>query len=73
MKHERLTRQELVDLCENAGLTILQKEILELRFFDENEPSVTEICLKLHISENKYYRNQRKLLAQVYKYEHGMK
>ncbi len=68
MTHERLTRYEVEDYCANAGLTALQKEILKLRFFDENEPSVTEICLRLHISESRYYRNQRKL-AQIYKYE----
>ena len=69
MTHERLTRNEVDDYCANAGLTALQKEILKLRFFDESEPTVTEICIRLHISESKFYRNQRKLLSQIYKYE----
>lgn len=66
---ERLSIIELNDFCENAGLTKLQKDILKLRYFDETEYSVGEICLKLHISESKFYRNQRKLLSLIYKYE----
>ena len=66
---ERLTRPELDDYCENAGLTALQKDILRLRYFDEHEPTIVAICIELHISESKFYRNQRKLLSQIYKYE----
>lgn len=66
---ERLTKAELEDYCENAGLTKLQKDILRLRYFDENEPTVVAICMDLCISESKFYRNQRKLLYQCYKYD----
>lgn len=66
---ERLNIIELQDYCDNAGLTALQKDILKLKYFDEHDYSVIEICLKLHISESKFYRNQRKLLALIYKYE----
>lgn len=66
---ERLTRIELDDYCENAGLTDLQKEILRLKYFDPHEPTVVAICLQLNISENKFHRNRRALLNQIYKYE----
>lgn len=66
---ERLTRIELDDYCENAGLTTLQKQILELRYFDPEEPTVITICFQLNISEHKFYSNQRKLLNQIHKYE----
>ena len=66
---ERLTRAELEEYCENAGLTKLQKDILRLKYFDENEPTVVAICMDLSISESKFYRNQRKLLNQCYKYD----
>ena len=65
---ERLTRPEFDDYCTNAGLTALQKEILRLRYFDEHEPTIVSICIDLHISESKFFRNQRKLLQQIYKY-----
>ena len=66
---ERLTRPELDDYCENAGLTLLQKDILRMKYFDEDEPTVVAICCELNISESKFYRNQRKLLSQIYRYE----
>lgn len=66
---ERLTKIELDDYCENAGLTNLQKDILRLKYFDAREPTVVAICMELCISENKFYRNLRKLLNQIYKYE----
>lgn len=66
---ERLSSIELNDYCENAGLTNLQKDILTLKYFDAHNYSVVEICLKLHISESKFYRNQRQLLSLIYKYE----
>lgn len=66
---ERLTRIELDDYCENAGLTNLQKEILRLKYFDPHEPTVVSICMQLNISENKFHRNRRALLNQIYKYE----
>lgn len=66
---DRLSIIELDDYCEHAGLTDLQKEILRLKYFDAHDYSVTEICLKLHISESKFYRNQRKLLSLIFKYQ----
>ena len=66
---ERLTKIELEDYFENAGLTELQKDILRLRYFDPRDMTVVAICLELHISENKYHRNLRALLNQIYKYE----
>lgn len=66
---ERLTRPELDDYCDNAGLTALQKDILRLRYFDDGEPTIVAICIELNISESKFYRNQRKLLDQIYRYE----
>lgn len=66
---ERLTRPELDDYFKNAGLTALQKDILRMKYFDEEEHSVVSICIKLNISESKFYRNQRKLLFQIYKYD----
>ena len=66
---ERLTKIELEDYCENAGLTDLQKDILRLRYFDPSEPTVVAICMELNISETKFHRNRRKLLAQIFKYE----
>lgn len=65
---DRLTRPELEDYCNNAGLTDLQKQILKLKYFDSEEKNVIAICQELHISESKFYRNQRKLLNQIYKY-----
>lgn len=66
---ERLTKIELDDYCANAGLTTLQKQILKMKYFDEDEPTVVAICFRLSISEHKFYSNQRKLLNQIYKYE----
>lgn len=66
---DRLSSIELKDYCDNAGLTSLQKDILKLKYFDEHDYSVCEICLKLHISESKFFRNQRQLLSLIYKYE----
>lgn len=40
-----------------------------MRYFDPSEPTVIAICMQLNISENKFHRNRRKLLAQIYKYE----
>lgn len=70
---ERLSSVELNDYCENAGLTALQKDILRLKYFDANEYSVCAICHRLHISESKFYRNQRRLLSLIYKYEEKKK
>lgn len=66
---ERLTRIEYDDYIANAGLTVLQKEILRMRYFDPTEPTITSICMTLNISETKFHRNRRKLLAQIFKYE----
>lgn len=66
---ERLTRIELDDYIQNAGLTKLQQEILTLKYFDPNEPTVVAICMQLNISEYKFYHNQRALLKQIHKYE----
>lgn len=66
---ERLTKIELDDYCNNAGLTNLQKDILRLRYFDARDLTVVAVCLELNISENKYQRNLRALLNQIYKYE----
>lgn len=66
---ERLTNIQLKDYCDNAGLTNLQKEILKLKYFDPSEPTVIAICMRLNISENKFHRNRRALLNQIYKYE----
>lgn len=67
---ERLTRIELDDYCANAGLTKLQQEILKMKYFDADEPTVTAICMRLNISEWKFYHNQRALLRQIYRYEY---
>lgn len=69
MSRERLTRYELEEYCENAGLTALQKDILRLRYYDDRDLSVVQICLELHISHNKFYSNHNKILKQIYKYE----
>ena len=69
MKFERLTKAELIEYCDNIGLTSLQKDILRLKYFDERDLSVVQICFELHISESKFYRNQRKLLTLIYKYD----
>ena len=66
---ERLSIIELNDYCDNAGLTNLQKDILRLKYFDEHNYSVLQICHDLSISESSFYRNQRKLLSLIYKYE----
>lgn len=66
---DRLTRQELENYCDNAGLTIIQKDILRLRYFDERDLSVLQICNILHISERSYFREQKKLLTAIAKYE----
>ena len=67
---ERLTRIELDDICENAGLTETQQQILRLKYFDPKEPTVRAICIELNISENKFFREQRKLLGQIFKYKY---
>ena len=66
---ERLSRIELDDYCENAGLTNLQKQILKMKYFDPDEPTVIAICFRLSISEHKFYSAQRALLRLIYKYE----
>ena len=67
---ERLTRIELNDYCENAGLTQLQKDILRLKYFDDRDLTVVAICIELNISKSKYHINHNKLLSQIYKYEY---
>lgn len=65
---ERLTKTELDDYFQNAGLTQLQKNILKMRYFDDDTPSVIMVCRRLHISETAFYYAQRKLLKQIKKY-----
>lgn len=57
----RFTKPELDEIIKNAGLTKLQKQIITLRAYDENEPSVISICLTLCISEGKYYREMKEI------------
>lgn len=66
---ERLTKIELEDYCENAGLTQLQQDILRLRYFDKREMTIVAICLELNISSNKYEYNRKRMLNQIYKYD----
>lgn len=67
----RFTKPELDDIIKNAGLTKLQKEILTLRVFDEEEHTVVSICLRLCISESKYYREMNKIKKQIERYLEG--
>lgn len=65
----RLTADELEDYKVNSGITSLQYEIVKKRYYDKEQPTVTKICLDLHISEAKYNRELRKALNQIYRYE----
>ena len=65
----RLTREELEDYKANSGITELQAEIVRLRYYDPNEPTVVAICMELNISAKKYNRELNKALKQIYKYE----
>ena len=67
---ERLTKQQLDDYCENAGLTKRQKDILRLKYFDERDLSIIQICMELSISKTVYYISHDKMLQQIYKYEY---
>lgn len=67
---DRLTKPQLDDYCENAGLTKRQKDILRLKYFDERDLSIVQICIELNISKTVYYISHDKMLQQIYKYEY---
>lgn len=50
-------------LKDSLNLTKLQKDIFVLRFSEQL--SVVQICMQLHISESKYYREMNKILEKV--------
>jgi hypothetical protein len=64
----RLTRAELEEIAENAGITEIQLEIIRLKYFDKNDYSARKICDTLSISDNAYFYQQRQAVEQVNTY-----
>lgn len=54
---------DFIKLRDSLNLSKLQKEIFVLRFSEQL--SVIQICMRLHISESKYYREMNKILEKV--------
>lgn len=54
---------DFIKLRDSLNLSKLQKEIFVLRFSEQL--SVVQICMQLHISESKYYREMNKILDKV--------
>jgi hypothetical protein len=50
----RLTKMELEDIKENSGITRLQYNIIKLKYYDEEQPSVVKICDMLNLSDGVY-------------------
>ena len=63
-----MTRAELEEIAENAGITEIQLEIIRLKYFDKNDYSVRKICDTLSISDNAYFYQQRQAVEQVNTY-----
>jgi hypothetical protein len=63
-----LTRAELEEIAENAGITEIQLEIIRLEYFDKNDYSARKICDTLSISDNAYFYQQRQAVEQVNTY-----
>lgn len=64
----RLTRAELEDVQENAGITQLQFDIIKLRYNDRNKYTVAKICDTLSISDGAYKYQLRQAIEQVNRY-----
>lgn len=64
----RLTRAEIEEIAENAGITEIQLEIIRLKYFDKNDYSARKICDTLSISDNAYFYQQRQAVEQVNTY-----
>lgn len=63
-----MTRAELEEIAENAGITEIQLEIIRLKYFDKNDYSARKICDTLSISDNAYFYQQRQAVEQVNTY-----
>jgi hypothetical protein len=67
----RLTKAELEDIWENAGITQIQYEIIKLRYYDRNKYTVVKICDTLSISDGAYKYQLRQAVGQVNRYLGG--
>lgn len=54
---------DFIKLRDKLNLSPMQKEIFVMRF--NEQLSVIQICMRLHISESKYYREMNKILEKV--------
>lgn len=64
----RLTKRELEDIKENAGITRLQYNIIKLKYYDEDQPSVLRICDMLTISASTYDYQLHLAISQINAY-----
>ena len=64
----RLTKRELEDIKENAGITRLQYNIIKLKYYDEEQPSIVKICDMLMISARAYDYQLHLAISQINAY-----
>ena len=64
----RLTKRELEDIKENAGITRLQYNIIKLKYYDEEQPSIVKICDMLMISSRAYDYQLHLAISQINAY-----
>ena len=64
----RLTKMELEDIKENSGITRLQYNIIKLKYYDEEQPSVVKICDMLNLSDGVYDYQLHLAIKQIQNY-----
>jgi hypothetical protein len=64
---------ELDDIRLNSGITQLQFDIIQLRYFDKHKYTVAKICDTLSISDGAYKYQLRQAVEQVNNYFDGKK
>lgn len=64
----RLTKMELEDIKENSGITRLQYNIIKLKYYDEDQPSVVKICDMLNLSDGVYDYQLHLAIKQIQNY-----
>ena len=64
----RLTKRDLEEIKENSGITRLQYNIIRLKYYDEEQPSVVKICDVLSISEGTYVYQLHLAISQINAY-----
>ena len=65
---DRLLKSELEDYKDNSGITKLQYDIIKMRYYNADEPTVIAICNRLGISPKKYNAELNKALKQIRRY-----